>query len=231
MYWSLAGSDRRFLSRVCGFHPRAASTRLQKALRRLLEASFLLGSLCAILHPPSLTAASFPTSCALPCAPQPGIDMSTAHHIASTSVSYSHSFRLTFTIHPGRVELVSLARVAMRAPAPATPPPSERQSGFWVELRGDKGELLYHRALRNPLPDSLEVFDDEKNGTIRRVPTNRTEAKFDVIVPDLAAASDVVVHGIPTKSDARGPSRPLIKLSMEELRRTAAAQDQQIRPR
>jgi hypothetical protein len=154
---------------------------------------------------------------------QLGIDMST-HHIASTPVSYSYSFRLTFTIESGRVKLLSAAREEMRAPAPATPPPAKEQSGFWVELRSEKGELLYYRPFRNPLPDSVEVFDDEKGGTIRRVPSTRTEAKFDMIVPDLPAASQLVVHGA-----ARGASRPLITLQMTEMRRNVASQEREIR--
>jgi hypothetical protein len=229
MHRSCPGSGRQFLYGPRGCRPRAANARVEKARRCFLTMSFMLG--CVALHTPPLIAGSLQTSCASLCAPQGGIDMSTTQHIASTAVPYSHSFRLTFTIRPGQVELVSVARVAMRAPAPATPPPGEQQSGFWVELRGHKGELLYHRMLRNPLPDSVEVFDDEKGGTIRRVPSKRTEAKFDVIVPDLAAASDLFLHGNAGKSDTRGPSRSLIRLSMEELRRTAAAQDQQIRPR
>lgn len=153
------------------------------------------------------------------------------HHIASTSLPYTYSFRLTLVSRSGAVELVRVTQVAMRAPASATPPTGERQSGYWVELRSEKGELLYYRPLRNPIPDSLEVFDDEKEGTIRRVPTTRTEVKFDLIVPDLPAASDLLVYGLATRSDTRGASGLLSKLSMAELRRTAAAQAREARPR
>lgn len=146
-------------------------------------------------------------------------------HIASRPVPYTNSFRITFVAEPGKVEVASVARVAMRALASLPPPSGESHSGFWFELRGDKGDLLYHRPIRDPLPDSVEVFDDPQGGTIRRVPTTRTRAKFDVIAPDLPGAAEFTLHGPAGGGPEarRRPSGVLIRRSMDELRKAAAA--------
>lgn len=146
-------------------------------------------------------------------------------HTGSRPVPYTHSFRITFAAEPGKVEIVSVARVAMRAPASLPMPPGDGHSGFWFELRSDKGDLLYVRPLRNPLPDSVEVFDDPQGGTIRRVPTDRTQAKFDVIAPDLPDAAEFTLYGPAAKQAARRPSGVLFRRSLGELRQAAAEAD------
>jgi hypothetical protein len=142
-----------------------------------------------------------------------------SHHVAATPVAYTHAFRVGLTFEDGKATISSVQRVAMRAPASAEGLPAEGQSGVWVALKAEDGKVLYHRALRTPQLDSVEVFDDEKTGAIRRVPTTQRAAKMDVILPDLPDAAEFVVHGAASMRDAKSQSVTLLDVKMQELRR------------
>jgi hypothetical protein len=144
-----------------------------------------------------------------------------SHHVAPNPVPYTHSFRVGLRFENGEVTVTSLQRVAMRAPASAPGQPADDQSGVWVELRAEGGRLLYHLTLRTPHLDSLEAFEDEKTGAIRRVPTKPRMAKLDVILPDLPDASEFVLHGAKNMRKSDAASVPLLKMPMSELRRKA----------
>jgi hypothetical protein len=142
-----------------------------------------------------------------------------SHHVAAPPVAYTHAFRVGLTFEDGKVTINSVQRVAMRAPASAEGLPADGQAGVWVALRAEDGTVLYHRALRTPQLDSVEVFDDEKTGGIRRAPTTRRAAKMDVILPDLPDAAEFVLHGATNLRDAKSPSVTLLDVKMQELRR------------
>jgi hypothetical protein len=141
------------------------------------------------------------------------------HHVSSQPIPYTHAFRIGVTLEDGRATVTSTRRVAMRAPASAPGQPADGQSGVWVELRDANGRVLYHRALRTPHPDSVEVFEDEKTGAMRRLPTARPQVmKFDLIVPDLSDASELTLYGAKDPSEPDQPSVPLLQSPMRELR-------------
>ena len=142
-------------------------------------------------------------------------------HISSTAVPYTHSLRVTLSLGRGSVTIQKVTRVAMRAPAPPPTAPAENASGFWFEVRNGKGEVLYHRPLPIRDLDSVEVFDDPKGGTIRRVPSTKAERKLDLIVPDLADAAEFILHGPASAAEQRKPSKVLDRQSFQALRRLA----------
>lgn len=141
-----------------------------------------------------------------------------SHHVGSGPLPYTHSFRVAITIDADGATVTDVRRVAMRAPASAPDSPVEGQSGMWFELRDQDDQVLYHRALRTPHLDSVEVFDDEQTGGIRRVPTERNQAKFDLIVPDLADASHLNLYGARNTAEKHRPSVRLLRVEMPELR-------------
>jgi len=116
-------------------------------------------------------------------------------HIASTAVSYTSSLRITISLSSGKVEVLKAARVAMRVMAPPPSPPSENGAGYWFEVRDKDGNLLYHRPLPHSDLSSIEVFDDPKGGTIRRVTVPESERKIDLIIPDFPNAVEFTLHG------------------------------------
>jgi hypothetical protein len=154
----------------------------------------------------------------LPASNAEEIDMS-SHHVAAPPVPYTHAFRVALSFEDGKATIGGLQRVAMRAPASAPGLPAEGQTGVWVALKAEDGTVLYHRALRTPQLDSVEVFEDEKSGAIRRVPTTRRAAKLDVILPDLPDAAELVLYGPTNMRDAKSQSAVLLSVKMRELRR------------
>jgi len=141
------------------------------------------------------------------------------HHVSSQPIPYTHAFRIGVNLEDGKATINSIQRVAMRAPASASGQPADGQSGVWIELRDASGRVLYHRALRTPHPDSVEVFEDEKTGAMRRVPRVRPQVmKFDLIVPDLSDASEFTLHGAKDPSEPDKSSVPLLQSPMRELR-------------
>ncbi len=151
-------------------------------------------------------------------------------HVASVPVPYTHSLRVTLFLKDGNLRVLQVVRVAMRAPAAPPSPPAKEQSGFWFEVRDAQGNLLYHRPLPHPVTDSIEVFDDPKGGSIRRVPAKRAEVKFDLILPDLPQATEFTFYGAGRDVDLRKPSTVLERRSMDSLREGAQSKSGRPRP-
>lgn len=153
-------------------------------------------------------------------------------HVASVAVPYTHSLRVTLSLSlkDGKVQLLQAVRVPMRALASPPSPPAKEGSGFWFELRDAHGKVLYHRPLPDPDFASVEVFDDPKSGSIRRVPTKRSETKLDLILPDLPQAAEFVLYGAATSADVQKPSKPLDQRSMDSLREAAQGQSKPPEP-
>ncbi|KWE76659.1 hypothetical protein WL77_32380 [Burkholderia ubonensis] len=129
------------------------------------------------------------------------------------------TWRLTFAYKDDAIRLVSVEHVQMIAPAPATPPPTSGQSGHWVEVRSGRGDLLYHRALHDLVPQDHEVFTNEPGRTVHRVPLEKIEGEFQVLVPDWPGADRLSIHG-PRPSQKRGtPSQVLAEATFEDLAR------------
>lgn len=140
------------------------------------------------------------------------------NHIGSRGAGYTHSLRVTISLASGAVKVLKAKRVAMRAVAPAPSAPTEKSSGYWFEVRDKKGKLLYHRPLPHGDPESVEVFDDPDGGTIRRVPSSKTEHKIELIIPDFPDSAEFTLHGPKTRAERAKPSSVLHRLAMEQLR-------------
>ena len=68
------------------------------------------------------------------------------------------TLRLTFAASGGEVRLVSQERLDMICPPSVGPPPEAGQnSGFWVELRDEAGDVAFFRPLNDPLGTSVDV--------------------------------------------------------------------------
>ena len=141
-----------------------------------------------------------------------------SHHVGSEPSAYSHCFRVEVTVDGDGARVTNVQRVAMRAPASAPEAPADDQTGMWFELRDTDDRVLYHRPLRTAHLDSVEVFDDEETGTIRRVPVDRPQAKFDLIVPDLGEASQLALYGGRDTAERQRSSERLLHVDMSELR-------------
>jgi len=141
-------------------------------------------------------------------------------HSLQRTPDYTHSLRLTFAYSDDTITLARTERVAMIAPAAATPPAASDRTGYWFELRDKDGKLLYYRPLHDPMRESLEVFGDEPGQPIYRVANPKRKGEFDVLLPDLAEGAQFSLHGPKPKArKPHGPSAELLRYGLERLRR------------
>lgn len=105
------------------------------------------------------------------------------------------AWRLTFRYEGDRVELVSRDRIAtVEVPPDAPPPPEAARVGAWVELRDADDRVIHEHPLAQAIQRDVEVFSPEPGAPIRRVRLPEPRGAFQVIVPALPAARDLVLH-------------------------------------
>jgi hypothetical protein len=115
------------------------------------------------------------------------------------------TLRLTFRVSKGAVELVSLERLQMITPAQAGERPEVRKhGGYWMELVDARNRVLAHRLIDASQLNSVEVHSPE--GKIEREFGEVTHGIFEVLLPDVDDAKEVVLMGeplIPPKRKAK----------------------------
>jgi hypothetical protein len=119
--------------------------------------------------------------------------------------------RLTFQYEGDEVRLLSSQRIQKVLP-PEEAVEEERQ-GFFVEVRGADDRVLERRALRDPVRRDAEVFSDEEDRSLSRVPVERPAGVFSLVVPDLEEADYVALV------ERRAQDRPGLAAVPNELTR------------
>jgi hypothetical protein len=139
---------------------------------------------------------------------------------AQASRQPSFTLRLTFAYDGTGIRLTKSQRVEMITPPSVTPPPQAGQSGYWFEVRDAQGDLHYHHSLYNPVQVDFEVFSNDPNQPITRVPNPNPTGEFTVLVPDLPGAATLILYGPPPGAPSQFErSQELLRLSFEQLRR------------
>lgn len=112
--------------------------------------------------------------------------------------------RLRFRYTDGELTLVSKQHLPMITPPAIGPPPEAgRHEGFWIELKDDSDQALFHRFLSDPFRTSVEIHSPD--GQIRREFGPAQDSEFEVLVPDVDAKA-VVLMGKPV--EGIGPKKP-----------------------
>jgi hypothetical protein len=118
------------------------------------------------------------------------------------------AWRLTFTYDGSDIRLVAQQRVAMIAP----PDDSERtyaaRAGTWVEVRDATGHGLYRQILADPVRHGYEAHSADPAEGSHRVEPEAPAGVFQVVVPDLPDARDVVLHRLDDSAFAADAARP-----------------------
>jgi hypothetical protein len=123
-----------------------------------------------------------------------------------------YAYRVTFEYDGDQVRKVAQQRVAMTAP-PSHDLASGDEVGFWYELRDASNNPVYRRVVQNPMQGTVEVFSQD-GGIVRR-PVQDPRGVFQVVVPEIADASNLVLIGTPQ------PIAPPIGSRAEERARPA----------
>lgn len=105
-----------------------------------------------------------------------------------------HSIRLTFHITEGEAEIIATERLRMvTPPSIGELPIAGTHGGYWVELRNDKGDVIFHRIINNPIQSSAEIFSPD--GRIERLFDKAKAQTFEVLIPDTAAGRTIALMG------------------------------------
>jgi len=152
-------------------------------------------------------------------------------HSTEASRDYSQALRVTFAYDAKTIRLTRVRPVRMRVPAPAVAAPADGSVGYWLAVENEAGAVIHHVPVHQPIREDYEVFPGPQDGKPSRVPAaevrpTSSEGTFEVLVPDLAGAARLVLHGPPRGEAAPRRTRPeravrLATHGMEELRSLA----------
>jgi hypothetical protein len=135
------------------------------------------------------------------------------------------AWRLTFTYEGSDIRLVAQQRVAMVAPPDDSDRTYAARAGTWVEVRDAAGHGLYRQILADPVRHGYEVHSPEPDEGSRQVEPQAPAGVFQVVVPDLTDAHDVVLHRLddaalggarPRKRADRATAQPVVTAVLEE---------------
>ena len=126
--------------------------------------------------------------------------------------------RFAFTFERDRLSLESRQEVDMTPVASDTnleeAPEQARvaQLGFRIDLVDADGRVLYRQAARHLIPESLEMPTGDPERPLARQVVDQAEGTFDVVVPILEGAQDVVLYRGPREAQvARGETEPVFQ--------------------
>jgi len=123
--------------------------------------------------------------------------------------------RLTFAYDGDDVRLLSRHRVEMTIPPGDALEGHEAQAGFWAEVRGVDGRVLHRRVIHDPIQRSVELFSDDPEQTLSRVPVERPEGVFTLVVPDVEDADHVaLISSGPQLPGARAAAREIARFPL-----------------
>jgi hypothetical protein len=112
--------------------------------------------------------------------------------------------RLTFRYEGDQVRLVSSRRLDKLVPPDPDAEEAAERSGFFAEVRGAGDRVLHRRLLHQPVRRDAEVFSDDPERSLARVPVERPSGVFSLVVPDFEEADYVALV------ERGGPRRPAV---------------------
>jgi hypothetical protein len=126
--------------------------------------------------------------------------------------------RLTFVFEGDRLALESRQEVDM-TPLPSDTdleeaPERERvaELGFRIDLVNTDGRVLYRRAARHLIPESLEMPTGDVERPLARQAVDQAEGSFDVVVPIVEGAQEAVLYRGPREQQVlRGAVEPVFR--------------------
>jgi hypothetical protein len=131
----------------------------------------------------------------------------------------SSAIRLTFGYEGSSVRLLDYESIEMLAPPGEPEAIPKGASGFWVELRDQRGRRLYQHAMRQPVRYEAEVFPENHAELPHYVPRSTVEGAFVVLVPEIPGAHTAVLFSSPPEPGRSGePASELIEVQLRKRR-------------
>lgn len=101
--------------------------------------------------------------------------------------------RFLFEYEGDNVRLLSTRRINKLAPTSDPLEGYEGQQGFWAEVRSADGSTLYRQVMPDPMRRDVEVFSDDPEQSINRVPVDQPTGVFTVVVPETEGAEHLAL--------------------------------------
>jgi hypothetical protein len=130
--------------------------------------------------------------------------------------AWHKSTRLNFEYRDRDIELVSWSRIKK------IPPPSdaiedyEDESGWWVILSDEQGDVVYRQIIHNPIRVDKELFSyGNEEGVRWEIPDAAEQhGDFSVLVPDIPVATHLSIYGSFEEDDVSVPSWEVLSLEL-----------------
>lgn len=106
-----------------------------------------------------------------------------------------YAYRLTFEYEGGQMQKIGQQRIAMTTPPSHDIAGHEGEAGFWYELRDANEKTIYRRVMQSPIQNTVEVFSPD--GTVTRRPVQQPKGVFQLVVPEISGADNLVLVGSP----------------------------------
>jgi hypothetical protein len=136
---------------------------------------------------------------------------------AKARPSEPRAIRLIFSYEGNEVTLISRQRVSVVTP-PSDPLGSlEGKSGFWVEVRDKAGQPLHRELMHDPIRHDAEVFSEDPERSVARIPLERPSGVFAVLIPEIEEADHLALIGTPLEErPALAEAREIALFSLAE---------------
>ena len=131
-----------------------------------------------------------------------------------------HALRLTFEYRNTDIRLIESRRVTMITPPVVTPVPKHGQIGYWFQVTEASGRIVYHRPLHSPIAIDIEVYAQDREQSIARVPVAGRGGQFTVLVPDLPDATSFALHGPIDPEKPSESAQELLRLDIDAIRKS-----------
>ncbi|MFB6560825.1 hypothetical protein ACFCYH_18465 [Streptomyces sp. NPDC056400] len=124
----------------------------------------------------------------------------TESHCDSAPSSPSVTLRLIFEYEGTDIRLIFRQRVAMAPPMGGSLRECQDIEDPWVvEVRDAEQQLLYQNVMPNPIRHDAEVFSDDPDHSLARVPVEVPKGAFEVLIPDVEYADHVAFISSPSQ--------------------------------
>ena len=133
------------------------------------------------------------------------------------------SISLRFRYEGEAVELISAVSV-MKFSLPSDSVEAQEAAGFWVTLTGDREQAIYRRVMYTPIRFYVEAFSNDPEVGIVRFRREAPQGTFTIRVPDVPAATAVILFNSPPDAPDR-PARPIARFEFAAVREQMEAKE------
>ena len=113
------------------------------------------------------------------------------------------SVRLIFEYDGNKVRMVSQQDVDVEPPPSRPQISAQEHTGFWVEVRDPKLQVLHRQVLSDPIMTHPEIFSNEPGRTIARSEKPVRKGAFTVLIPRLPDSDHLALIRVDDESRAK----------------------------